>query len=180
MSNAAWSDTATDSPMKDLAGTRMHMKTQFSLRQLLLAILIFATCLGVGRWCYIKYFDGVVPITTDCSLDARNRLDSYVGRRVSLLGRYEHTGDRRSYEIVWFGNQPIAVRRISANGARLSSVLDGASIRVKGRLTYTSSSISAHVTIRRGGLLNGQFLEDVKQVVVYLIDAEEMQVTSLR
>jgi hypothetical protein len=155
------------------------MKIQFSLSQLLLAATLLAVCLGTGRWCYINYFDRVVPVTTEGGLDDCNRLDSYLGKRLSFRGRYQYVGSGSAYQVVWFGKQPVAVEGICANGSPLSPILDGASISVTGRLAYAPTNITPLVTIeRRTGCDECSVYHEtcVQQVVVYWIKVDEASV----
>ena len=157
----------------------MNAKFQFSLRQLLLAATLLAVCLGTGKWCYIKYFDRVFPLGTERDLYYCNGPHSYLGKRVSFCGRYQYIGSDSSYQVVWFGNLPIAVVGICSNRSSLSPIPDGASISVTGRLNFAPTSMSPIVTIERRTWYDeysGWHKVWVQKIIVYCINVEEASV----
>lgn len=155
----------------------MNMKFQFSLRQLLLATTLLAVCLGTGKWCYFKYFDRIFPLGNEDYLYYSDGPFCYIGKRVSFCGRYQYIGSDSSYQVVWFGNHPIAVVGIWANRLPLSPIPDGASISVTGRLTYVPTNMSQVVPIKRRTWWDeyGVYHQTcAQQIIVHCINVEEV------
>lgn len=166
-------------PIKVADRRAVKVTFQFSLRQVLLAATLLAVCLGTGKWYYIKYIDRTVPITTEGDLDRCNGLDSYLGKRVSLCGRYQCIPGASPYQVVWFGNQPIALLGVCANGSPLSPTHDGALITVTGRLARAPADVTPLATIERRTWCDerSMFHETcVQQVIVYCINVREVSV----
>jgi len=127
----------------------MGKRLQFSLRQMFLAITLVATCLGVVKWCHVKYFDRVFAVPTDRGLDRPGLLYLYLGKRVSVCGRYQYIGANSAYQVLWFGEQAIAIVGISPEDPLASPSRNGSSLRVIGRLTRSSTRMSPVVPLPR-------------------------------
>jgi len=78
---------------------------QFSLRQLLIAVTLFACVLSGARWYYARYY---LPVR----LTPEDKLADYDGRIVSLAGRYEKEKVLLGYSYtnyIHFGTERICV-----------------------------------------------------------------------
>ena len=157
-------------------GDTVSARFQFTLRQLLLAVTLLAACLGAARWCYLAYLDPVLPVAPERDLVRRDGLDCYLGKRISFCGRYQRIGGGCPYEVVWFGNEPIAVTGIRAVRSLPSPVPDGVWIAVTGRLARPPNNAAPALTIRRRSWRDEYWVwHDTyeQQLVVYFVAIEE-------
>jgi hypothetical protein len=135
----------------DRHGWAMRPGTQFSLRQMFLGTTLVAACLGTAKWCCIRYVDPIVPVTLEGGLDRCTgvRLDSYLGKRVSLSGRLQSAENPASCQVVWLGSQPLAIVGAGAKNLSLLPIVDGAMVTVTGRLDRLPPNVTLLVTIER-------------------------------
>ena len=157
----------------------MNGKFQFSLKQSFLVITLLAACLGVGKWCYLEYVNRIHPVTRNWELQ------SCLGKRVSLCGRFQYLGNSSAFQVVWFGEgqTPIAIAGIRADGSPLPKIPDGAPIVVEGRLTNPPNSATFPIPIMRRDWRSGYLVYDGRNVettgsTCYFITAEEIRQTS--
>jgi hypothetical protein len=157
----------------------VNAKVQFSLGQLLLTVTLVALCLGVGKWCYIKYVDRVIYLTGEGGLDRDDMLNLYLGRRVSFCGRYQYIGSDSQYQIVWFGREPVAIVGLCADRSSQSPMPDGASVVVTGRLASATMNPGPVVPLGCETWYDewGYHEANAEEVVPYCINVENASVT---
>jgi hypothetical protein len=149
---------------------------QFSLKQLFVVTTLAAACMGVGRWCYVRHNDRVLPVANESHLFLN------IGKRVSLHGIYENLGTNSAFQIVWLGKKrvPIALVDNFANGSRLSQIPNGATIAVTGRLACPPTEKSFHVPNGRASFYSISFLypESYEGEIIssYCINIEDVSV----